>query len=82
MQKDFDFDVFMETSAKTGFNAQELLVEAGKILFAEYNKDSNTYIVKNIYPQKYENETGSRLEIDSESENKASSNSSNIIDSR
>ena len=38
MQKDFDFDVFMETSAKTGFNAQELLVEAGKILFAEYNK--------------------------------------------
>jgi len=25
----------METSAKTGFNAQELFVEAGKILFEE-----------------------------------------------
>ena len=28
----------METSAKTGFNAQELFVEAGKILFEENNK--------------------------------------------
>jgi hypothetical protein len=28
----------METSAKTGFNAQDLFVEAGKLLFAEYNK--------------------------------------------
>ena len=26
----------METSAKTGFNAQDLFVEAGKLLFAEY----------------------------------------------
>ena len=28
----------METSAKTGFNAQELFVEAAKILYYEYNK--------------------------------------------
>ena len=38
MQKDFDFDLFMETSAKTGMNAQELFVEAGKLLYREYNK--------------------------------------------
>ena len=38
MQKDFDFDLFMETSAKTGMNAQELFVEAGKLLYKEYNK--------------------------------------------
>ena len=36
LQKDFDF--FMETSAKTGLNAQELFVEAGKLLYREYTK--------------------------------------------
>ena len=29
---------FMETFAKTGFNAQELLVEEGKIFYGEYIK--------------------------------------------
>ena len=38
LQKDFDFDFFMETSAKTGLNAQELFVEAGKVLYEEYIK--------------------------------------------
>ena len=28
----------METSAKTGLNAQELFVEAGKLLYREYTK--------------------------------------------
>ena len=28
----------METSAKTGFNTQELFVEAGKLLYKEYSK--------------------------------------------
>ena len=28
----------METSAKTGLNAQELFVEAGKLLYKEYAK--------------------------------------------
>ena len=38
MQNNFDFDLFMETSAKTGFNAQNIFVEAGKILYNEYVK--------------------------------------------
>ena len=38
MKSDYGFDLFMETSAKTGFNAQELFVEAGKILYDEYLK--------------------------------------------
>ena len=38
MQKDFSFDLFMETSAKTGFNAEELFITAGKILYEEYLK--------------------------------------------
>ena len=38
MKNDYGFDIFMETSAKTGFNAQELFVEAGKLLYDEYIK--------------------------------------------
>ena len=32
-KKDYDLDLFMETSAKTGFNAKELFAEAAKVLF-------------------------------------------------
>ena len=42
MQNNFDFDLFMETSAKTGFNAQNIFVEAGKILYNEYVKYKKT----------------------------------------
>ena len=35
-KEDFEFDFFMETSAKTGFNTQELFVEAAKLLYKEY----------------------------------------------
>ena len=35
MKKDFGFDLFMETSAKTGFNAEELFCEASKLLYNE-----------------------------------------------
>ena len=37
-RNDFNFDLFMETSAKTGFNTQELFAEAGKLLYKEYSK--------------------------------------------
>ena len=37
-KKDYDLDLFMETSAKTGFNAKELFAEAAKILFNDYSK--------------------------------------------
>ena len=35
MKNDYGFDLFMETSAKTGFNAKELFFQAGKILFED-----------------------------------------------
>ena len=35
-QKDFELDLFMETSAKTGFNTQELFVQAAKVLYEDY----------------------------------------------
>ena len=37
-KNDYDLDFFMETSAKTGFNTQELFVKAAKVLFEDYNE--------------------------------------------
>ena len=37
-KEEYDLDLFMETSAKTGMNAQELFVQAGKLLYKEYSK--------------------------------------------
>ena len=36
IKKDFEFDLFMETSAKTGFNAQNLFVQAAQLLYKNY----------------------------------------------
>ena len=35
-KKNLGFDLFMETSTKTGFDPQEIFVEAGKILYNDY----------------------------------------------
>ena len=35
---DFMLNLYMETSAKTGFNAKEIFIEAARVLFKEYNK--------------------------------------------
>ena len=37
-KEDFELDLFMETSAKTGFNTQELFVQAAKVLYEDYMK--------------------------------------------
>ena len=49
-KNDYDLDYFIETSAKTGMNAQEILVQAAKTLYDDYilynnekkNKENNT----------------------------------------
>ncbi len=38
LQTDFEMNLYMETSAKTGFNAKEIFVEAAKVLYREYNQ--------------------------------------------
>ena len=35
-QQDFQLDLFMETSAKTGFNTQELFIKAAQVLYEDY----------------------------------------------
>ena len=56
-RNDFNFDLYMETSAKSGFNASELFINAANILYREneklnnLRKNSNTNekkIIKNI----------------------------------
>ena len=39
--KDFHFNQFFETSAKTGFNTQEVFIRAGIMLYEDYNKYKN-----------------------------------------
>ena len=36
LQKTNNLDLFMETSAKTGFNTKELFIEVGKMLYKNY----------------------------------------------
>ncbi len=60
-RNDFNFDLYMETSAKSGFNASELFINAANILYKEteklnnLRKNSNTRekkIIKNIQLRK------------------------------
>ena len=37
-KNDYDLNLFMETSAKTGFNAKELFAEAAMLLYNDYAK--------------------------------------------
>ena len=37
-KNEYDLDFFMETSAKTGMNDQELFVEVAKLLYKDYKK--------------------------------------------
>ena len=40
-RNDFNFDLYMETSAKSGFNSQELFINAANILYRENEKINN-----------------------------------------
>ena len=36
LETEFEFNLYMETSAKTGFNAKEIFIEAANVLYNEY----------------------------------------------
>ena len=59
-KNDYELDLFMETSAKTGMNAQELFAEAAKLLFEDYCKYK---IVKS-------KKEGEQLKLDNNKQNK------------
>jgi len=47
LKNDYEFDLFMETSAKTGFNAKKIFIEAAKIILKEFE----------VYQKKLEKKT-------------------------
>ena len=59
MKNDYGFNLFMETSAKTGFNAEELFFEAGKLLYNENEefRDKRSDSQKSLGVKKIENNT-------------------------
>ena len=38
LKDEYDLDYFIETSAKTGKNAQEIFIQAAKVLYKDYNE--------------------------------------------
>ena len=46
-KKDYKFDLFMETSAKTGFNSEEVFITAIKMLYEEFMKYNSNNIRSN-----------------------------------
>ena len=63
-KNDQGLDLFMETSAKTGYNARNVLIEAAKLLYADYLKyaDSN--------PQPKNNQNNDNVKIGGEDKDK------------
>ena len=69
-KNDYDLDYFIETSAKTGFNTQELFIKAARALFENYNEykknkknktidisdDNISYQLKKVEKQKQKDE--------------------------
>ena len=57
IKQEYDFDLFMEASAKSGINTREIFIEAAKILFKEYitlkpkldddNDDDDSIVINN-----------------------------------
>ncbi len=46
LKKDFDFDFFMEASAKSGYNVEQLFAEAALLLYKEFSRYKKKTIKK------------------------------------
>ena len=50
MKENYDFDLFMETSAKNGFNIQELFCQTVKIIYDNFEKENKiSYVIYLIF---------------------------------
>ena len=63
-KEDYDLDFFIETSAKTGINAQEIFIQAAKILYRDY------IAYNNEKKNKENKEKGNNKKLDEKNENK------------
>lgn len=60
LAEDYEVNLFMETSAKTGFNAQELFVKAAELLNKEFEQyqlvsDYNIFIIYIYFNREIQN---------------------------
>ena len=57
MKEEYGIDMFLESSAKTGFNAKEIFIEAAKLLYKDYQLYSKVklYLFFTLKKQKKEN---------------------------
>lgn len=65
---EFNLNMFMEASAKTGFNAQKIFIEAAKLLYEDYLKfkdktDSRTSSISGLKQMMSANEKNLNTEI-------------------
>ena len=77
---DFKFDLFMETSAKSGFNSKELFINAANVLYTQYevnekyekNPNSKEEKILNMQKKKFALKQTDDGEDDEEDENESS----------
>lgn len=55
LYNDLEFDYFMETSAKTGFNAEKIFVQAAKLLYTEFKEIAKNQQENKVINKKLEN---------------------------
>ena len=65
LKDDYEFEFFVEASAKTGFNAKEMFIHAAKILFEEFVKYGDNNNLNNNIDIK-----GEKLNTDNKEERK------------
>jgi Ras-related protein Rab-6A len=82
-KNDFQFDLFMETSAKSGFNSKELFINGANILLREhekmYEKNPNSHeekILNNIQKKKFALKKKKKIIDDDEEEEEEEDNDS------
>ena len=68
LKEDYDIDYFLETSAKTGKNAQEIFVKAAKLLYKNYNE------YQSEKKRKPSNSNNNKINIKDDQSNKANNN--------
>ena len=66
-KEDYDLDYFIETSAKTGMNAQEIFVEAARTLYKDYslyvNEKKNKENINNGKDEKKKNTKNNKVNL-------------------
>ncbi len=63
-------DYFIETSAKTGMNAQEIFIEAARLLYKDYSKYKN----ENKNKESNDDKNNNKLNLSQEKDKKKNKN--------